>query len=250
LKIDLKKHSSSVLLVPQNNCFVTNHINPDWFNKFYWQQQNALMGQSKGRNITWFIKNPNDEIKSQCWVLRHYYRGGLMAKLVTDRFLFTGIKKTRCYKEVQLLQLMSDMGLPVPKPIAAMVSQKKMFYQADLLMEKIEAKDLVAILSQSNLPISQWRAIGEVIANFHCHGIYHADLNAHNILIDKLNKVWLIDFDRCKKITIQQCWQKKNLQRLFRSFEKEQLLNKRFYFDHHVWRELELGYQQRMEELK
>ncbi len=231
-----------MLIFPQNDLPSSRNIQADWFDCNYWQQQNAIIGQSKGRHITWFIQPPQ-EIDDSVWVLRHYYRGGLIAKLTRDQFVYSGMEQTRGFREVSLLQTMLEMGLPVPKPIGARVSRKGLFYTADLLMEKIEGKDLVAKLKEGQLSEKLWNKIGKSIANFHQNGIYHADLNAHNILLDEAEQCWLIDFDRCEQRAIHSAWQQQNLERLKRSFVKEQGLHRQFYFDKNSWQCLLAGYQ-------
>ena len=62
--------------------------------------------------------------------------------------------------------------------------------------------------------------IGQTIAKFHHHQIYHHDLNIHNIMLDIENEVWLIDFDKCG-IRQGSNWKNSNMARLKRSFEKE-----------------------------
>ena len=44
--------------------------------------------------------------------------------------------------------------------------------------------------------MTSWRAIGAAIARLHRGGVDHADLNAHNILLDGRGAVSVIDFDR------------------------------------------------------
>lgn len=216
-------------------------MHADWFNAEYWRTNNAITGTSTGRHTTWFIKPPS-EIGGSDWVLRHYYRGGLIAKITRDKFVYVGLKRTRGFLEVKLLDYMQQMGLPVPAVIGARIQRHGLFYRADLLMEKIEAKDLVAKLSLSKLSKEIWHSIGKTIALFHQKGIYHADLNAHNLLIDDANKVWLIDFDRCEKRPIQDAWQQNNIERLHRSFIKEKGLISNFNFDDESWKYLLEGY--------
>ena len=38
--------------------------------------------------------------------------------------------------------------------------------------------------------------MGQCIARFHRAGVFHADLNAHNVQIDAANRIFLLDFDR------------------------------------------------------
>ncbi|MCI2282554.1 3-deoxy-D-manno-octulosonic acid kinase [Colwellia sp. MSW7] len=107
--------------------------------------------------------------------------------------------------------------------MAYRVTRQGLFYQADLLSSRIEnAQDLVAILSKQTISSTLWKKIGRTIKRFHDHNIYHHDLNAHNILIDADENVFLIDFDRGEIRTSNQSqWQKSNMARLQRSFLKE-----------------------------
>ncbi len=225
-------------MLPEMNQQLTGLVRSNWFDIAFWQSQDAIMGSSQGRNITWFVGHKNDE-----WVLRHYYRGGLVENILGDKYLFTGLPRTRCFQELQLLEHMYQSGLPVPKPIAGRVKKSGLFYRADILIEKIHhAQDLVATLGTTPLPESEWHAIGATIAKFHQAGIFHSDLNAHNILIDKNNKVFLIDFDKCQKRHDSETWQQKNLERLKRSFNKEKVKNNSLNFNLQCWKWLLEGY--------
>mgnify|MGYP000600766025 CR=1 FL=1 len=210
----------------------------------YWQEQNAITGSAQGRGTTWFVQycesNNNQE---KHWVLRHYYRGGLIGKLINDSYFFTSQKNTRAAKEFTLLALMQELTLPAPKPIAYRVTRHGLFYRADLLSSRVEnAQDLVAILTKQWITDDLWFAIGETIKRFHQQGIYHHDLNAHNILIDNNNKPWLIDFDQGELRTIQQGWQQSNIQRLLRSFRKEKDKLSNFNWSESNWQTLLGGY--------
>ncbi|WP_417646447.1 lipopolysaccharide kinase InaA family protein, partial [Klebsiella pneumoniae] len=88
---------------------------------------------------------------------------------------------TRSFAEFHLLQRLYEVGLPVPKPIAARIQKGKLgiCYQADILTEKIEnAQDLTALLQTQTLPKETWRQIGRLIRKLHDLQICHTDLNA------------------------------------------------------------------------
>lgn len=239
LSIEVIQTDNTHLMLPVINHNLAGLLVNDWFEIDFWRQQNAITGESRGRNITWFIGYQDDE-----WVLRHYYRGGLIAKFLNDQYLYTGLDKTRCYQELALLQMMHQQGLPVPRPIAARMIKKGLFYQSDLLIEKIpHSQDLVAVLKLTRLKEAEWHDIGAMIAKFHEAGVYHADLNAHNILQTQTGDFWLIDFDRCEQRRCKNSWQQSNLNRLHRSFEKEKKRNQQFYFDAQCWQWLIVGYQ-------
>lgn len=214
-------------------------FNPEMLSARFWQQQNAVTGTAQGRGTTYFVQSASQ----QQWVLRHYYRGGLVGKLIDDSYLFFRQERTRAVEEFNLLQHMTELGLPVPAPIACRIEKKGLLYRADLLTGRIvNAKDLVALLAEKPLRQEVWLNIGRTIQAFHQQGIYHHDLNAHNILLDDTDKVWLIDFDRGQQRKPEQSWQQKNIDRLLRSFHKEQHLLANFHWQADDWQVLMEGY--------
>lgn len=187
------------------------------FDIVFWQQENKVVGSAQGRGTTWFVQL--DGLQA-AW--RHYRRGGLFGKLITDRYLFQGWYKTRCFQEWKLLALMREQGIQVPRPIAARAVKSGMSYRADLLSEKIpNAQDLVSILEHQPIKAEMYRKIGDEIRKMHQAQVNHTDLNIHNILIDDKEQVWLIDFDKCYQQN-GDAWKQTNWDRLKRSFEKEQ----------------------------
>lgn len=72
----------------------------------------AQVVASGGRAAAWFVQLPSLEA-----VLRHFKRGGLMARLVRERYLWLGLERTRSFAEFDLLRVMWQAGLPVPRPL-------------------------------------------------------------------------------------------------------------------------------------
>jgi 3-deoxy-D-manno-octulosonic acid kinase len=193
--------------------------NPAMFTGQYWQTQDAITGQAEGRGTTYFFQHNENE-----YVLRHYRRGGLIGKVLSDQYFYTGIEQSRAWQEFKLLQHMQTLELPCPIPIAAMLKKSGVYYQADIISIKIpNAQDLHQFLLEKALTKDVWQKIGQTIAEFHHHQIYHHDLNIHNIMLDAEHRVWLIDFDKCG-IKQGHNWKKSNMARLKRSFEKEKRL--------------------------
>lgn len=178
--------------------------------------QGRLLGANSGRGSAWVIKSEWGK-----WVLRHYFRGGLYAKLNKDSYFWTGLKNTRAFREFELLNKIQQMGLPSAKPIAAMVIKKGLFYHNDLIMEHIQHDQTFAqaITNQQIVDLSGWYNIGHTIAQFHHNGIYHSDLNSHNILLSG-DKVYVIDFDKGAIKSKKNAWPQENMNRLKRSIEK------------------------------
>lgn len=154
-------------------------------------------------------------------VLRHYRRGGLVGRVNQDRYLWRGEEATRSFREFRLLATLRARGLAVPAPIAAGYDRHGAFYRADLLTALIpQSRTLAEVLAGALPPPELWRAIGATLGRFHQAGAYHADLNAHNIMIDDQLCVWLIDFDRGELRAPHQDWMRANLARLLRSLRK------------------------------
>lgn len=204
-------------IITINNDF--HGIEEQWFTQDYWMNQGRLLGANSGRGSTWVIKSEWGK-----WVLRHYFRGGMYAKISRDSYFWTGLKNTRVYQEFKLLNEIQQLNLPSPKPIAALITKKGLFYHNDLIMSYIKHdQTFAAFIKNEHQPISTWQDIGQTIAQYHIHGIYHSDLNANNILLnsnDTEHKVHIIDFDKGSIKPIKYSWRQDNLNRLQRSIEK------------------------------
>nr|WP_208621970.1 3-deoxy-D-manno-octulosonic acid kinase [Bordetella genomosp. 12] len=167
--------------------------------------------QAGGRQAAWFVQGPH-------WqgVLRGYRRGGLIARLSRQTYIWTGEDQTRCFREFRLLARMKAAGLPVPAPLAAAYWRAGLTYRAAILVERLpDVRPLAADLSSPAC-----RAAGKAIAAMHAAGVWHADLNAFNILLDPAQRAWLIDFDRGRDGGISAAERQANLRRLQRSLVK------------------------------
>ncbi|MCC4863531.1 3-deoxy-D-manno-octulosonic acid kinase [Vibrio splendidus] len=201
------------------------------FEAEYWRKREAISGSAQGRGTTWFIQL--DGIQA---ALRHYRRGGLFGKLVEDQYRFSDWESTRCAMELNVLNILANAGVNVPKPIAARAIKSGLLYRADLMSERISnAKDLVDVLVVHPIDADIYHKIGQEIRKMHDAGINHTDLNIHNILLDDSQNVWIIDFDKCGQQAGDD-WKEGNLNRLKRSFLKE--VNKRQV----QWQESDWGY--------
>jgi 3-deoxy-D-manno-octulosonic acid kinase len=187
-----------------------------WFDRLWWSRRGTVQESSEGRGGAAFV-----EADARNLVLRHYRRGGWMARLTRDRYLWRGESRTRSFVEWHLLYVMRRAGLPVPVPIAACYRRTgRHTYSADLLTEQIPTtRSLAAYLHAEPLALTSWIAIGRCVRRFHADGVYHADLNAHNVLLGERDKVWLVDFDR-GTLRLPGYWCDGNLVRLRRSIEK------------------------------
>ena len=214
-------------------------ISEDYFSCIRMHEKGLVTGRADGRGETCFYKSGK-----KTWALRHYLRGGLIAKLLTDHYFGIRLKNTRAWREWHLLNDMIELGLPVPVPVAASVVKKGWFYQADLVTEYIGSSNTLAdILGSDCIDGTIWINIGQCIRKFHDYSVFHSDLNAKNILLDENQDIYLIDFDQCS-FREGEGWKTKNLSRLKRSLEKFKAKQDRFNFEDSNWHDLMAGYNQ------
>jgi 3-deoxy-D-manno-octulosonic acid kinase len=186
------------------------------FDAAYWRSQGSLQEIVGGRASIAIVGTG-----AQRWVLRHYRRGGFIARFSRDRYLWLGESRTRSFAEWRLLAELRRRGLPVPAPVAARYVRSALTYRADLITEHLpDTRTLADAITGAELPRESWEAIGATIARFHREGVHHADLNAHNILLGAdPSQVYLLDFDR-GRIEPRDAWEQDVLARLRRSLEK------------------------------
>src|SRR3984885_371851 len=84
------------------------------FDPNFWTARNEIAAVSTGRGSAWFIGPAPHR-----WVLRHYRRGGFIANISKDRYLWAGEDRVRAFAEWRLLEYLTQRNLQVPKPGAA-----------------------------------------------------------------------------------------------------------------------------------
>lgn len=222
---------------------VSPQVGHDWFVPDYWRGRDALRSQAGGRGGVAIIATPAGEC-----VLRHYRRGGLVAALMGDRYLWTGANRTRPFMEFRLLAEIARLGLPGPAVVAARYCRGNLSYSADLITRRIaDAQTLAESLAAGRLDGELAEEVGALVARFHRAGIWHADLNAHNVLVTS-DELYLIDFDRGRLRTPADAWQQANLQRLRRSLLKLGAASQgETAFEEAIWQPLLYRYQRTLD---
>jgi len=162
-----------------------------------------------GRQAAWFVQGPFGQ-----GVLRHYRRGGLVAKVLKNQYLWLGAARTRSFAEFEVLSWMHARGLPVPGMVAAACWRSGLVYRAAIIVERLPGVTPLAV------GLGHAQAVAEAVRDMHEAGVWHADLNAFNILLDQAGKAWLIDFDRARRTRMTPARRQANLLRLRRSLIK------------------------------
>ena len=72
-------------------------VGADTFDRAVWESQGARRHTSTGRSPVLILERGDET-----WVLRHYTRGGVVARFVDDHYLYPGLDRTRSYREWRL----------------------------------------------------------------------------------------------------------------------------------------------------
>ena len=188
----------------------------DFFSVDFWRSPKALLGEATGRGSAWFIDTPFGQV-----VLRQYLRGGWAARFSRQGYFFTTVQRSRPFREYQVIAALYDQGLPVPRPIAAHCEYHGLISSGSIMTARISsAQTLADILPGTDFVAGFWESVGKCIRRFHDAGVWHADLNARNILLDAELQVFLIDFDRARFAPGKPVNGQRNLNRLKRSLDK------------------------------
>jgi len=152
-------------------------------------------------------------------VVRPMRRGGLVRHVLRDTYLV----RNRPLAEFENHVKAYTRGVSVPQPLGVVWRQPAYgMYAGALATRWLRAQTLAAcIKTGAAIPVE---ALVEAIDGMHSAGVWHADLNANNILIgegDEGLRVYLIDFDRAMvRSAIPMAWRAGNWARLRRSFVK------------------------------
>jgi len=190
------------------------------------REEKSLMG----RGPLHLISGPDRQ-----WIVRHYNRGGAVARILGDRYLRLG--RQRPLLEIQASSAALSRGVAVPRIAAAVVYPAGLFYRADVAMHYIAGSlDLASSLFDREDAVEgisrqvALRAARELIRTMSANGILHADLNAKNILLKGSDtpEPYLLDLDRCRILDrLSEAQERVMLNRLRRSLRKWERLSNR-----------------------
>jgi 3-deoxy-D-manno-octulosonic acid kinase len=166
---------------------IINQISEDRFEPSGWLHSEPLTGShgSGGRGNTMFVGN----IPRQ-FVLRHFMRGGLIGKLVRDRYVWTGEDNTRAFVEWRLLAKLAVSNLRVPRPAAARYCRHGLTYTADIITVRIpEVHPLSEYIALRSRDEAFWHATGASIREFHACGVWGGCGCSTSIAVDCCHRV-------------------------------------------------------------
>lgn len=136
------------------------------------------------------------------WAVRHYRRGGAMASLLDDRYLHIG--RPRPFRELAASDTARSRGLPIPAVVAGAVYPAGIHYRCDLITEVVpDARTLARVLHETDGTRAWLDALasaGHLIDELGEAGVFHVDLNAHNVVLrdGDPEDAWVLDLDRAR----------------------------------------------------
>ena len=214
---------------------------PAWFEREALKADGAVEHETaSGRMPAIFFT-----IGGAAFVLKHYRRGGWPGRLIRDRYGYLGEAAVRSFREWRLLAELQKLGLPAPAPCAARYQRRGLCYTADLITFRCHGTEpLSQVLMRERLPAERWRALGMILRRFHDAGVYHADLNAHNILLGgHTEEIFVVDFDKARIIGADARRLMHNLARLQHSLSRLRSQSVSFMYEPWNFSELLTGYQ-------
>lgn len=157
-----------------------------------------------GRGVVHTVPAPTiGPDRGERWVLRHYRRGGAVARYLDDRYLAGG--DSRPIRELKASVEARSRGVPTPAVVAGAAYAAGMFYRADIATEFIQnAKSLAHLLfgnGDRQIDVEGTLHIaGRVVRCLEDTHVLHPDVNAGNILVRDhvgVTEAYVIDLDRC-----------------------------------------------------
>jgi 3-deoxy-D-manno-octulosonic acid kinase len=128
-------------------------------------------------------------------VVKPYRRGGFVRHLTKRHYLKFG--PTRCQHEFELLQTVRQLGVSTPEPVAFAYCGR-LCYLCWLITRGIPQPKSLVRLANTDVASAQrvMPSVIEQISKLIEHRILHIDLHPGNIIVDKDDRVFIIDFDR------------------------------------------------------
>ena len=155
-------------------------------------------GRPAGSGRGTVVSVPLDADRGERVVIRHCRRGGLLGRVLGDRYL----SGTRPLDELAISEAARQAGVPTPQCMAALVWRRGLFYAGDLIIREVpHATPLDQWLRDHGASRALIGPLAEALGRLFAAGVYHPDLHAGNILVEPAPdgpRVQIIDFDRAK----------------------------------------------------
>lgn len=130
---------------------------------------------------------------------KRYLHGGLLRRITGGRFLAYGAVRSK--EEFAVLEEVRALGVHAPRPLAY-VTRGGMLYATWLLMEELPGTiNLVDVAMRTPEALTEYmpRVAEQVIRLINAR-ILHVDLHPGNVLVREDGGVFLVDFDKARRV--------------------------------------------------
>ncbi|MGA7873527.1 MAG: lipopolysaccharide kinase InaA family protein [Candidatus Binatus sp.] len=158
--------------------------------------------------------------------VRHGRRGGMIASILSDIYVGT---TPRPLTEIAVTIEAMRRGVPVAEPMGAMVEWiGPALYRGFFLTRAVRGMTLWEFVKTDDDPTVRGHVLAQAraaIDTMHQKGLFHADLNLHNLLVTQAREsftVIIIDLDKARLFDapLSPAMRRANLARLIRSARK------------------------------
>jgi 3-deoxy-D-manno-octulosonic acid kinase len=144
-------------------------------------------------------------------VVRHARRGGMLARVLHDRYLGA----PRFLREIAMSRHLASAGIATPEVVAAVEYPAGIGHRADVATQRVDGRDLATIFFGDDPPSPEARPIilrevGKAVRRLHDGGFVHPDLQLRNVLIAPYPvtvsaalpnlTVYFLDVDTCRAV--------------------------------------------------
>lgn len=150
-----------------------------------------VLAELRGRGVALLV-----DLAGQRAVVRHYQRGGAVARALGDRYV--RFAPNRVLQELQVSEFARSRSVPTPRVLCAAWYTEGVFHRFDIATEYVAgARDLSAVLFGDAAPSEPvLTRVAQLIRTMLDAGLVHRDLNVKNILVGP-DRAYVLDLDRC-----------------------------------------------------
>ena len=132
-------------------------------------------------------------------VIKYYRRGGLISRF--NEMTYLRIGKTRSQREYEMLVQVRRIGVRAPRPVAY-AHRGVLLYHCWLVTEEVQQHRTLAELSlvDPKLAATLTGPVAAEIIRLVQNQLHHVDLHPGNVLVDRRQQIFLIDFDKTRRV--------------------------------------------------
>lgn len=160
--------------------------------------QHSTERLSGGRGLVPVLDTPSGDR----WAVRHYWRGGAVARVLGDRYLRFGLP--RPVRELEMHSLLRARGVSTPPMVVAVVHEEGAWYRGDVATVLVPGASDLAELTLGPARWDErereqaWFSAGALLRRLFTTGAEHEDLNLRNIIVQReTGEAYLLDLDAC-----------------------------------------------------